>query len=158
MVFVVNRYKIVFLLSILLSFQIVLAQTQLTVKASQLQPRKYAAYDFAFVASQEIAKDAEIDIVFPKEFILSKVVMADSRAMNGGLTVEVKGDTVKVKRSGRGNSVPAGSSIDVKLASVINARDMAKDFNFLILIKQQKNIIAPVRYTTGVSLIAARQQ
>jgi len=131
------------------------AQDIISVKATQTTPRTAAAYQFLFTTEQELAKDAEVDIVFPSYFILSQAVLADSRTINGGFLVTVKNDTVKVKRSGMGSVIPRGRTVDLLLASIINPREMASNYEFGILIRSANAPVMKKKFNSRIAELRA---
>jgi len=139
----------------LLGIDSVWAQEIISVKATQTTPRTAATYQFMFTTEQDLPANAEIDIVFPSYFILSKAVLADSRAINGGFTVSVKNDTVKVKRSGMGSVVPKGRAVDLLLASIINPREMAPSYEFSILIRSASAPVMKKKFNSGIAELKA---
>ncbi len=131
------------------------AQEIISVKATQTTPRTAAAYQFMFTTEQDLLPNAEIDIVFPSYFILSKTVLADSRAINGGFSVAVKNDTVRVKRSGMGSVVPKGRTVDLLLASIINPREMAPNYEFGIIIRSANAPVLKKKFNSGIAELKA---
>jgi len=123
---------IIFSLIGLFSVKSVLSQQLVSVHATQLEPRKEAGYKFVIETADPVTKNASFDIIFPKVFLLNNLIMSSSTTMNGGLIVNVTNDTVRVSRTGLGDELPAGR-IDIYVASVINAEDMAPEFDFEIL-------------------------
>lgn len=131
------------------------AQTSFTVRATQTTPRTFAAYQFVFTTEQELPANAEIEIIFPSYFILSKVVLADSRTISGGFSVAVNGDTVRVKRSGLGSIIPRGRTVDLLLASIINPREMAPEYEFTFSIAGTKGPAIKKKYMSSIAEIKA---
>ena len=140
-----------YILMLLFVFTGVLSSFAQSVKVTQLESKKPAAYDIVFQADQDIAPQGEIDIIFPQDFNISQVILADSRTLTGGLTVTVNKDTVKIKRSGLGDVVSAGSTPDIKLATVINPQDMDKEYDFRILIRENNRVISNRTLTSTLS-------
>ena len=116
--------------SLILS-QSVLSQQLVSVSATQLQPRSQAGYVFVIQTTQPLSPNSGFVIVFPQAFMLQNVKMGATKAFRGGVTVEVRGDTAIVRRTGLGDTAPAGD-IDIFLASVINPPDMEQEFDFKI--------------------------
>ncbi len=112
----------------------------LRVSAAHTKPNKPAAYKFEFRAENEIRSDAEIAIIFPREFQLSTVIMAASSKLKGGFTINVKQDTVFLKRTGLGNSLPANQDCDIIVADVISPSNMETEYGFDLLIDKKKLI------------------
>ncbi|HNR68506.1 MAG TPA: hypothetical protein PKN04_08470 [bacterium] len=135
----------IFLLSLLLWFQAVSAQERALIRAIDPLPRQLTVYSVTWTADREIAADAAIGVVFPRACNLSQVIMADSRQLNGGLMVNVSGDTVWVQRSGLGEKLAAGDSVEVKIASVFNPVSPDQPYEFKILLRDER---APVLLQT----------
>ncbi len=77
-------------------------------------------YRFDFTLQDTLRPDGVIEVVFPEGFDLSRVVVAGSQSINGGFRVEVKGQTVVLRRQGRGAARRPGEKVDVMLATVRN--------------------------------------
>ncbi|MBN1542429.1 hypothetical protein JW992_09810 [candidate division KSB1 bacterium] len=111
----------------------VFAQDGETVRVFDARPRELTAYSVVWVADRPVAADAVIGVVFPSLCNLSQVVMADSRKLNGGVSVSVLGDTVWVQRSGLGATVAAGDTVDISIASIFNPPADSEPLEFQIL-------------------------
>ncbi|HPI74416.1 MAG TPA: hypothetical protein PK843_04975 [bacterium] len=96
-----------------------LAQSGLTVTATSTAAGTPAVYVFSFTADQELSPRAGLAVVFPSGFDLSKMMMADSRSIDGGWLVRVHADTVWAQRSGLGKTITAGTVVDLILAAVV---------------------------------------
>ena len=118
-----------------------LAQFSLEVQATSVVPRKFAAYDFVFQSLQNIPPSAEFLIVFSKDFLLAKIVMADSRSMTGGFTIAVQSDTIIAKRTGLGNTLAAREQADLKVAMIANPTDMEKEHDFHFIIRDNGRVL-----------------
>lgn len=116
------------------------AQDAEGVYSTSLVPLKNAVYKFVFTTENDIPPDAEINIVFPPQINLSRVVHAGSKTFTGGFDVSVIQDTLIAKRTGRKNSVAPNNLCDFKVASIINPSDMARQYGFKILIKENNSI------------------
>ena len=128
------------------------ALDRLSISATQLGPFKPAAHRFEFTPEEELTSAAMIDIVYPDHFILSHAIMAASGTMPGGLTLSVHGDTVRVKRSGLGPSIPAGRTCDLIIATVINPRKADGDLKFTVIIRQENGLSMERAAVTRIAL------
>lgn len=154
-----HEMKILFRLKILgLSFLSVLlissrsvSQTADGVYATSLEPLQNAVYQFVFTPSTDIAADAEIDIVFPLQINLSRILHAGSSTLGGGFAPSVVRDTLKLKRDGRGRLAPAGTQQNIKCAMVINPVVIDRDYTFEILFRNVENDSAKQVLTGRIS-------
>jgi hypothetical protein len=96
------------------------AQESIIITASDSTAQSRALYTVQFLTSESLSPDAVIKVVFPKEYILSKKILAGSHTIKGGLVTTVKGDTVLVQRTGLGKKVLSGTYVDVMLSDIIN--------------------------------------
>ena len=124
-----------------LSSSLLRAQDELTITATHLTAGKAAAYDMSFTATDDISPDATIHIVFPKDFDVSQVVMAASKTITGGFTVSTAADTVRIKRTGLGTSVPRGTACDLAMAAVTNAPQMDTEFEFVLAVYEGNRLV-----------------
>jgi len=120
----------------LLLARVLMAQSGLMVTATSVTAEMPAVYIFSFQCDKPIGPAADIGVVFPAGFDLTKVLLADSRAMDGGLAVRVQGDTVWAQRSGRGSTIPAGTKVDLILAAVVPAQPGDGSVEFDVLHKE----------------------
>ncbi len=127
-----------------------LAQSGLTVTATSTAAGTPAVYVFSFTADQELSPRAGLAVVFPSGFDLSKVVMADSRSMDGGWLVRVQGDTVWAQRSGLGKAMAAGTAVDLILAAVV-AETSAAAPEWLLL-HREENALQTSRQRAEITL------
>jgi len=125
-----NKILPVVLLSLFL-VKSVLSQQLVSVSATQLQPGHQAGYKFVINTDQAISPTASFVIIFPKEFLLDRAILCGSHGFNGGLTMQVNQDTVRIQRSGLGTEQPAGE-IDLFVGSVVNPEDMEKEYEFQV--------------------------
>lgn len=118
------------------------AQNRETVVATRITPLKSAAYEFVFQADANISPGMEIDVVFPKQFNLTKVLLAASDKITSGFTVSVRGDTVRAKRTNAGITVSRGEMCDLKIASIINPQVIDRQYKFTVLLRNKSRILA----------------
>jgi len=118
------------------------AQGQEKVVATRVTPLKSAAYQFFFRAGADISPGMEIDVVFPKQFNLTKVLLAASDKIKSGFTVSVHGDTVRAKRTNAGITVSRGALCDLKIASIISPRVIDRQYQFTVLLRNGKRILS----------------
>jgi hypothetical protein len=104
----------------------------LTVKATTVEPRKTAAYEFSFRAAEDILPDARFEIVLPAQCMTAYLKMATSVSMLGGLAATATNDTVYVQRSGLGNRLSAGDSVIIRIAAIVNPAEMNLDYTFIL--------------------------
>lgn len=115
------------------------AQESAGAYATQLTPGNFAAYIFYVKFDKNIAPTAQIEINFPIVFNLSKTVIAASKALDGGLAISVEKNVVRLKRTGASKTIPEGTVIDLRLASILNPVEMENswEFKFSLLNNQQ---------------------
>ena len=118
------------------------AQGQETVVLTRITPLKSAAYQFFFRADANISPGMVIDVVFPKQFNLTKVLLAASDKIKSGFTVSVHGDTVRAMRTNAGITVSSGELCDLKIASIINPQVIDKQYQFTVLLRKGKRILS----------------
>ena len=143
----------IFLLFIIFGFfaPTLWAQGQEKVVATRITPLKSAAYQFFFRADADISPGMEIDVVFPKQFNLTKVLLAASDKIKSGFTVSVHGDTVKTKRSKFGITISKGELFDLKIASIINPQLIDKDYQFIVLLRKENRILSKKSLTIKIT-------
>jgi hypothetical protein len=120
----------------LLFFRALVAQSGLTVTTTSIAAETPAVYMFSFQCDKPIGPAAALGVVFPAGFDLAKVLLADSRTMDGGMAVRVHGDTVWAQRSGRGQAILAGTKVDLILAAVVPAQPGDGSVEFEVLHKE----------------------
>jgi hypothetical protein len=138
--FLKNFPAVLFLCLILLSTGLT-AQVAEGVYATSLGPLKNAAYKFVFAVESEIPAEATINIVFPPQINLSKVVHAASKAIDGGFTVSVIQDTLIAKRNGNRNFVASNTICDFVVAVVLNPVDLEQQYIFKVLIRENTTML-----------------
>ncbi len=126
-------------------------QSNLTVTATSVNAQAQAIYHFTFMADREIGSSASIGIVFPSDFDLTLVKMADSRTMNGGLQITVSADTVWARRSGLGKAIASGTRVDLLLAAVVSV-EMAQSADFQVLHREMGGGINRSRQRVEIGL------
>ncbi|RMD89468.1 MAG: hypothetical protein D6813_10630 [Calditrichaeota bacterium] len=116
------------------------AATADSVKIHPLQPQaeSVSIYEISFVTTEELQPKAQIVVIFPAEFDLSKVKIANSFTINGGFNVEVQGNRVVLKRTGQGDTIPAGKKVEVLFANVKNPPD--RSYSVEVGIVNENNI------------------
>jgi hypothetical protein len=134
-----KKLKIFIICSIIVcgSIGMTQAQNSIIISASDSTARARTLYKIEFIPTENLGREAELKIVFPREFILTKKILAGSRALNGGLVAFVKGDTVLVQRTGLGTEVPAGTKVDVMLSDIINPVRADKEYQISVKIKNE---------------------
>ena len=142
----INRKLLFLTIFVLILSKSVLSQQLVSVSATKLDPGTQAGYTFVVETNQSIAPNAEFIIAFPSSFLLPNVKMTASKQMNGGLSVSsVNDSTVLVKRSGLGETIAAGQSVDIFLASVINPDVMNSEFIFEIVHQENNQELSAIR-------------
>lgn len=108
-------------LLLLFAPSLLLAQAD-SLRVTALNPvaGEASLYTLEFTLSDTLHQDAEFEVTFPAGFDLSRVTIAGSKAVNGGFSVEVDGQTVLVKRKGRGAVKLPGERVDVMFSTVTN--------------------------------------
>ena len=137
MVFMNSRHLLIFFagtfFAVLFAFSLAAQEPNgLTVKATTVEPRKTAAYEFSFRAAEDILPGARFEIVLPPKCITAYLKMATSVSMLGGLAARAANDTVYVQRSGLGNAVSAGDSVAIRIAAIVNPAEMNYDYTFIL--------------------------
>ncbi|MFQ5638327.1 MAG: hypothetical protein ACE5IR_10085 [bacterium] len=92
----------------------------LRVQALNNQVNAATLYALDFTLADTLFSESIIEVVFPTGFDLSRVTLAGSKTINGGFDVDVREQTVYLKRKGRGRMNIPGEKVDVKLAIVKN--------------------------------------
>lgn len=87
------------------------------------QPGQNAVYELRFLAQDTISPAARFELILPPGFDVSGVQLASSRKMDGGFSVVVAQDTVRILRSGLGRAVPAGTEVDLLFAAIRNPKE-----------------------------------
>lgn len=146
-----NKILPVLLLSLFL-VKSVLSQQLVSVSATQLQPGHQGGYKFVINTAQPVSPAASFTIIFPKEFYPDRAILCGSKALNGGMTMEVNQDTVRIIRSGLGTEQPAGE-IDLFVGSVVNPDDMEKEYEFQIIHYENNRQVSAMRKPGRVELI-----
>lgn len=111
---------IVIAFTILLISNVIYGQNELQLKPMFPEAGKVTIYELKFNPPDSLDAKAQLKIVFPKVFDLSKVKMAGSSTINGGFQVDVVDSTVILKRTGLGQTLLPGEKVDVKFANVVN--------------------------------------
>jgi len=135
---------------LLLLFNTSYAQNSVT--ATPLTPTSPAVYRIDVTFDLNIQPDTEFEIIFPSEFSLLKVMMANSKVLGGSLELEVVDNKVRLSNSKRKN-VASQTLIDFMIASVINAKDMTKVFTFTVNVLQNGEIAEEKNIETRVELL-----
>ena len=133
------------------------AQERFSVAATNVSSQKAAAYNFVLNLDQALSNTAEIQIDFPETFKTSLVLMADSRVVNGGFSVNVEDQTVIVQRTGLGDAIASGEEFDLKLATVINPADMQGERDFTIRFLENNNIVLESTFKSDISLLESNE-
>ncbi|MCR4440195.1 MAG: hypothetical protein QHJ34_13175 [bacterium] len=102
-----------------------LAQSAARIAPLDARPGQNAVYELRFVAHDTLRSSALIELVLPGAFDVSGVQLASSRTLDGGFTVNVVADTVRLRRSGLGKAVPPGTTVDLLFAAVHNPKSWA---------------------------------
>jgi hypothetical protein len=92
----------------------------LAVKALRAEPGKPSLYEVSFVTSDSLATNAAIVVTFPREFDLSQLEIAGSSTINGGFTLERKGQEVRLRRTGLGAKIPPGKKVSIQFGLIGN--------------------------------------
>lgn len=101
------------------------AQSPARLAPLDARPGQNAVYELRLVAQDTLRPSAIIELVLPRLFDVSGVQLASSRALDGGFTVNVVADTVRLRRSGLGRRVPPGTPVDLLFAAVRNPKSWA---------------------------------
>jgi len=117
-----------------------------SVQATRLNPLKPAAYVFHMAFDAPVSPTSQIEISFPKQFTLNQTVMAASGTMDGGFTVNVSDSSVLCRRTGKGASIPAGQSVDLKIATIINPVDMQTLYDLQIVLMNGTQTVEILEY------------
>lgn len=109
---------------LLLAPSLLLAQAD-SVRVNALNPvaGEASVYQLSFVASDTLQPDGVIAVVFPSEFDLSNLKIANSTTINGGFKVSVQGNRALLQRSGLGRKVVPNEKVEIKFATIKNPSD-----------------------------------
>ncbi|MGQ9560984.1 MAG: hypothetical protein ACUVWA_10760 [Candidatus Oleimicrobiaceae bacterium] len=88
------------------------------------QPGQNAVYELRFPAQDTLSPAARFELILPPGFDVSGVQLASSRQLDGGFSVVVAQDTVRILRSGLGRAVPPGAAVDLLFAAVKNPKEL----------------------------------
>jgi hypothetical protein len=109
-------------------------------------------YDFVISINEDVPSKSQILLIFPSQFDLSKVTVADSRTLDGGLEVSVTSDTVEIKRSGRGKTINANTPIDLKTGLIINPADRQEEYLIGFVLRQENRVLLEERMRTSIEM------
>lgn len=87
------------------------------------QPGQNAVYELRFVAQDTLWPAARFELILPPVYDVSGVQLASSREMDGGFSVVVAQDTVRILRSGLGRAVPPGAEVGLLFAAIRNPKE-----------------------------------
>ncbi len=118
--------------------------------ATDVRPGKNAMYVIHFTCQTDLYAYDEIVVVFRSPVDVSNVLMAFSNKIIGGFAVNVKGDTVFVKRTGQGNTVTAGEMCDLSLATVINPDPVPEKVEYIVMHRREEQILSKQVYKEPV--------
>jgi hypothetical protein len=97
----------------------------LAVKALRAEPGKPSLYEVSFVTTDSLASNAIIVVTFPAEFDLSQLEIAGSSTINGGFTLERKGQEVRLRRTGLGAKIFPGKKVSIQLGLIVNPANLS---------------------------------
>ncbi|MDZ7359596.1 MAG: hypothetical protein ONB46_02560 [candidate division KSB1 bacterium] len=97
----------------------------LAVKALRAEAGKPSLYEVSFVTMDTLAPNAAIAMTFPTAFDLSQLEIAGSSTINGGFTLERKGQEVLIRRSGLGAKIPPGKKVSIQLGLIVNPANLS---------------------------------
>jgi len=97
----------------------------LAVKALRAEPGKPSLYEVSFVTTDSLAPNATLVVTFPREFDLRQLEIAGSSTINGGFTLERKGQEVRLRRSGLGAKIPPGKKVSIQLGLIGNPANLS---------------------------------
>ncbi len=118
------RLKPAFLLSLVVGAQVALGQSAGSLGPLASRAGQNAVYALRFVTQDTLSPAARFELILPRAFDVSGVQLASSRAMDGGFSVVVAQDTVRISRSGLGKAVPPGEAVDLLFAAVKNPKEL----------------------------------
>ncbi|MBN1996730.1 hypothetical protein JW935_04200 [candidate division KSB1 bacterium] len=120
------------------------------ITSTELRAGKNAMYVIHFTCSNQILAYDEIMLVFRSPVDLSHVLLAYSQKIQGGFIVNVKSDTVYVKRTGQGSTVSAGEVCDLSIATVINPDPMPEKIEYVVIVRREEQIISQQVYNESL--------
>jgi hypothetical protein len=97
----------------------------LAVKALRAEAGKPSLYEVSFITTDTLASNAAIVMTFPAAFDLSQLEIAGSSTINGGFTLERKGQEVLLRRSGLGAKIPPGKKVSIQLGLIVNPANLS---------------------------------
>lgn len=102
---------------------LVLAEVN-SAKVQPLSPQagKASVYEVRFRLTEAFPKTGSVTLEFPQDFDLSQLILAGSPNVKGGFKVFVKGQKVRLQRSGLGEVVPPKTEMIIRLANVKNPK------------------------------------
>lgn len=129
-----NTVTRIFYFFALLSLNYLYAIENLKVEPVSNVVANTSIYRFELKPATVLAADAEFEITFSKDFNLSQIVAAGSKNIPGGFKVRHSDNKVFITRTGLGKAIPAGETVEILLANVINPSSPGQNFilNFVI--------------------------
>lgn len=124
----------------------------LSVSATQIQPVKPAAYIFNFQFDSPVTATSQIEIGFSEKFTLLQNIIASSKDLSGGLEARVEKQKLVLKRVKSSETVPAGETLEIRTASIVNPEDMDKPHEFNILLINGNTITDSISANVNIEL------
>lgn len=111
---------------LLLSWTVGFAQSGLSVAPENAKVGQASLYKFKFGLPDSLPSAGAVSLTFPPGFDLSRVLIAASSTINGGLRTEVVGRQVVVFRAGEGRGLAKGERVDLFISLVRNPPTAAR--------------------------------
>lgn len=130
-----NTILKIFYLCALLSANYLYAIDNLKIEPVNKVADKLSIYRFQFTTTTPLAADAQLEISFTGDFDLSRIIAASSKNIPGGFSVRRSDNKVFITRTGLGKAIPAGETVEILLANVINPPTPGKNYVLNLTVK-----------------------
>ncbi|MDZ7265824.1 MAG: hypothetical protein ONB48_00625 [candidate division KSB1 bacterium] len=95
------------------------------LRALQAAAGQPSVYELSFTAASALAPTAEFILEFPASFDLRKAKIAGCEQLPGGFTVTAAAQKLRLRRTGRGPAVAAGTAITLRVSAIVNPDDLS---------------------------------
>ena len=130
--------------SVCLATAAAVAADSLAVYAVSPTPGQRSIYELRFSLSQPLPPDAVFEIHLPPALNPNEVKVVGSQTIDGGFRLRKQGNVLLVERTGRGHVVPAGKTVDLKLANFRNPKVLDAGLQVRLVIRRGGRSVADV--------------
>jgi hypothetical protein len=126
--------------------------TALQVQAMNPRVSATSLYILTFTLSDTVYPNGSFELAFPAGFDLSKVAIAGSDAINGGLRVAVDAQKLNISRTGEGSVKNPGEKLDLKFSTVTNpAESTAHEITMTVKMSETRSATTDFRGTVTIT-------